>query len=264
VQNGIGFLEVQDGLLDTAGKIVMRMSELKGFASQDPMKGETDIESYNNEFRDLQLQLFAISNQDFNGMSLFANHISNGQGGDTGVRATFNGTKEQDHTLDIYTSTKGSAGTTVSIHKSLLLSAITLTMASANGVGAVTNGGQYNTAANGTGLRAASHTIALASETQATAMDLSDVSAGVFEKAIENVVFLRAQTGGGMSRLGFAAESMKMQETNMRSALGRIEDVDIAEESANLAKYSILMQASAAMVAQANSTSQVALMLLQG
>ena len=43
VQNGMGFLEVQDGLLDTAGKIVMRMSELKGFASQDPMKGETDI-----------------------------------------------------------------------------------------------------------------------------------------------------------------------------------------------------------------------------
>ena len=43
VQNGMGFLEVQDGLLETAGKIVMRMSELKGFASQDPMKGETDI-----------------------------------------------------------------------------------------------------------------------------------------------------------------------------------------------------------------------------
>ena len=65
-------------------------------------------------------------------------------------------------------------------------------------------------------------------------MDLDEVSAGVFEKAIENVVFLRAQTGAGMSRLSFAAESMKTQETNMRSALGRIEDVDIAEESANL------------------------------
>jgi len=37
----------------------------------------------------------------------------------------------------------------------------------------------------------------------------------------------------------------------------------MAEEASNLAKYSILMQASAAMVAQANSTSQVALMLLQ-
>ena len=94
-------------------------------------------------------------------------------------------------------------------------------------------------------------------------LDLDQVSAGVFEKAVENVVFLRAQTGGGLSRLSFAAESMATQESNMRSALGRIEDVDIAEEAANLAKYSILMQASAAMVAQANSTSQVALMLLQ-
>jgi len=263
VQNGIGFLEVQDGLLDTAGKIVMRMSELKGFASQDPMKGETDIESYNNEFKDLQLQLYAISGLDFNGMSIFANHISDGNGGDTGVRATYGGTKDEDHTLDIYTSTKGSAGTKVSIHKSLLLSALTLNMASSGGVANVTNGGQYDTSANGTGLGAAAHTIALASETQSTAMDLDEVSAGVFEKAIENVVFLRAQTGAGMSRLSFAAESMKSQETNMRSALGRIEDVDIAEESANLAKYSILMQASAAMVPQANSTSQVALMLLQ-
>jgi flagellin len=97
-----------------------------------------------------------------------------------------------------------------------------------------------------------------------TALTLDQVSAGVFEKAIENVVFLRAQTGGGLSRLSFAAESMAVQESNMRSALGRIEDVDIAAEAANLAKYSILMQASAAMVAQANSTSQVALMLLQG
>ena len=45
--------------------------------------------------------------------------------------------------------------------------------------------------------------------------------------------------------------------------LGRIEDVDIAEESANLAKYSILTQAAAAMVAQANTTNDVALMLLR-
>ena len=32
----------------------MRMSELKGYASQDPLKGEQDIASYNNEFKDLQ------------------------------------------------------------------------------------------------------------------------------------------------------------------------------------------------------------------
>ena len=56
----------------------MRMSELKGYASQDPLKGELDIASYNNEFKDLQFQLYQISQMDFNGMSLFANHSTNG------------------------------------------------------------------------------------------------------------------------------------------------------------------------------------------
>jgi flagellin len=39
-------------------------------------------------------------------------------------------------------------------------------------------------------------------------------------------------------------------------------DVDVAEESTNLAKYSILSQASAAMLAQANTAPNTALMLL--
>ena len=43
----------------------------------------------------------------------------------------------------------------------------------------------------------------------------------------------------------------------MRAALGRIVDVDIAEESTNLAKYSILNQAAASMLAQANASSDV-------
>jgi flagellin len=299
VQNGIGFLEVQDGLLDTAGKIVMRMSELKGFASQDPMKGETDIASYNNEFRDLQMQLYAISQQDFNGMSLFARYTSDGNGGSNrDVEVTFKGMNDysdRDHTIDIYTSTKGADGTKVSLHKSALLSALTISM-TADGSNEVSIGHQYGKAlmknsdvnaaltagenitvahnqtvavgsnrsktGNG-GIKMTGKIATLASETRTTTLSLGQISFGVFQAAVENVVFLRAQTGAGLSRLSFAAESMKIQETNMRSALGRIEDVDIAEESANLAKYSILMQASAAMVAQANSTSQVALMLLQ-
>jgi flagellin len=290
VQNGMGFLEVQDGLLETAGKIVMRMSELKGFASQDPMKGETDIASYNSEFKDLQAQLYQISQLDFNGMSLFANFTSDGQGGsndgsEAGTTAEYTEFKgkddftSKDHTLDIFTSTQGSAGSKVSIHKSVLLSALTMKMTHDGGV---TIGEKWdldtanyidNSTAvlgRGTAVNSGEHVVTLAVDPDKVAsgdmdyLDLAQVSAGVFEKAVENVVFLRAQTGGGLSRLSFAAESMAVQETNMRSALGRIEDVDIAAEAANLAKYSILMQASAAMVAQANSTSQVALMLLQG
>ena len=66
-----------------------------------------------------------------------------------------------------------------------------------------------------------------------------------------------------MSRLNFAAESLSSMETNMRAAIGRVEDVDIAEESSNLSKYSILTQAAASMLTQANSTNDVALMLLR-
>jgi flagellin len=49
----------------------------------------------------------------------------------------------------------------------------------------------------------------------------------------------------------------------MTAAYGRIMDVDVAQESANLAKQQILVQASAAMTAQAKSSTEVALMLLQ-
>ena len=54
--------------------------------------------------------------------------------------------------------------------------------------------------------------LTLAVEDTSDALDLSQVSAGVFEKAIENVVFLRAQTGGGMTRLNFALDSISSQE----------------------------------------------------
>jgi flagellin len=327
IQNGIGFLEVQDGLLDTVGKIVMRMSELKGFASQDPMKGEQDIASYNNEFKDLQVQLYQVSQLDFNGMSLFANHTSkdaanasdyttawdstvanwadqpSDQPGKQG-EALFGGADQldfRDNTISIFTSSEGSDGPKVSIHKSLLLSALTIRMDRKNageGQGTATDvnqtadgywsdvyrrqvaevasagsvyqdhgAGQKDWEAwdesKGINPNNENAWITLAAVDQKGTLTLDKISAGVFETAIENVTFLRAQTGGGMSRLNFAAESIAMQETNMRSALGRIEDVDMAKEASNLAKYSILMQASAAMVAQANSTSQVALMLLQ-
>ena len=91
VQNATSFLEVQDGMLDSVGRIVDRMSELKGLASQDPMKGEQDRASYNNEFKDLQVQLYSISQQQFNGVSLFGNHTTNSDGVNTSTEVQFNG-----------------------------------------------------------------------------------------------------------------------------------------------------------------------------
>ena len=43
-----------------SGKIHDRMSELQGLAGQDPMKNDLDKFSYNNEFKDLQMQLYPL------------------------------------------------------------------------------------------------------------------------------------------------------------------------------------------------------------
>jgi len=272
IQNAQSFLEVQDGMLDTVGRIVDRMSELKGLASQDPMKSAQDRASYNNEFKDLQVQLYNISQQTFNGMSLFANHTTNSDGVNTADQVLFNAKdtdRELDNTIDIYTSGQGSSGSKVSIHKAVLLSALTLNKGKYL-AGDTTNGGADRTSdwdtvnaamANGGG--ATANWVTFAADSIANTLDLDHISVGVITQALENISYLRAQNGGSQSRLAFNLESLTQQKTNMRAALGRIVDVDIAEESTNVAKYSILNQAAASMLAQANASMDVALMLLR-
>ena len=261
VQNGMSFVEVQDGMLQSAGRIVGRMAELKGMATQDPMKSAQDIASYDNEFADLQVQLFQISQQTFNGASLFASTTT--ATGNT--QTVFRGGAQLDNTISIFTSSNGSAGTKISIHRSSLLSALTInTGLAGTDEGNVTQTGYDTTASsNSAAVATTASDVTFASADTTTVLGLAQVSMGVFEQALSNVAYLRAQGGGSMSRLTFSADSLAAQETNIRAALGRIEDVDIAAESSNLAKYSILTQAAAAMVAQANTTNDVALMLLR-
>ena len=61
ILNAISYLEVQDGALQSVGEIIERMNELKSLASHDPMKSTQDKASYNDEFHDLQSQLYQIS-----------------------------------------------------------------------------------------------------------------------------------------------------------------------------------------------------------
>jgi flagellin len=263
IQNAQSFLEVQDGMLDTVGRIVDRMSELKGLASQDPMKSAQDRASYNNEFRDLQVQLYNISQQTFNGMSLFANHVTQDDGTtDSTTQILFsaeNTTRSNDNTIDIFTSGQGSSGSKVSIHKSALLSALTL-KTNKDLAGEVGTGAYWGTVEGANG---SNSLVTFAATEIGNTISLGQISVGVITQALENISYLRAQSGGSQSRLAFNLESITQQKTNMRAALGRIVDVDIAEESTNLAKYSILNQAAAAMLAQANASSDVALLLLR-
>ena len=243
VQNAISFLEVQDGVMDAAGKILNRMIELKGL-SEDVMKNESDKENYDREFRDLQMQIYDMTQVQFNGVSLFAEFQEDGT-----TQAKFNDTSN-DNTLSVFTSAEGSSGTIVSVSKAALLSALTIN------AGTVATVQEFDDDDDTT-------IFSFASQDASEVFDLSEVSVGVFTQAIENIATLRADNGGSMSRLRHAAEDVALQKTNMIAANGRIKDVDIATESTNLAKYQVLVQASAAMLAQANTNTDVALMLLR-
>jgi len=71
IQNGISYLQVQDGAMTTVGKIVDRMAELRTMAS-DITKNTQDIENYSKEFIELQRQLSQVHREKFNGISLFS------------------------------------------------------------------------------------------------------------------------------------------------------------------------------------------------
>jgi flagellin len=81
-------------------------------------------------------------------------------------------------------------------------------------------------------------------------------------RAIQSIATLRANNGAEQSRLGFAADVLAVNKTNLESAVSRITEVDIAEESAKLARFTILQQAGTAMLAQANQSSGSLLRLL--
>jgi flagellin len=202
VQNGLSYLEVQDGLLETAGNLLTRISELYGLYSGDPLKatGGSEQTAMDAEFTEIKTQFTAIAGMTFNSATLFGT-------GTTPIGIDAEGTT----TLDIKQANLAHAD----------IIAVTTTAAS-----------------------------------------LADLDVDAINAALEQVASLRSANGSGQNRLNYTAQSLSLQRINMTAALGRVEDVDLATESANLAKHSIMTQASAAMVAQANSQNDIALMLL--
>jgi flagellin len=88
------------------------------------------------------------------------------------------------------------------------------------------------------------------------------VSMGQFTSVIERIADARAENGAEQNRLLMVDELLSSNMTNLEAAYGRIMDADIALESARFAQQNVLVQASAAMVAQANQITNVALTIL--
>ena len=88
-------------------------------------------------------------------------------------------------------------------------------------------------------------------------------SVSTIATALENVATMRASNGAEQSRLGFASELLTVNKANLEAATSRITDVDVAEESTQLARWNTLVSAGTSMLSQANQSAQTALKLLQ-
>ena len=225
VNNSISLLETQDGVLKTAEKVLSRMSELLQLAT-DVTKTSSDTALYQTEYESLQEQLGSMLTEDFNGVSLFHSGTS------TTISTTASG-----QSLSVVVSHDG-------------LQQIDITKADLGSVG------EY------VGIEAGSTASEIVASTAFSSVSNAQDAISNITNAIQNLATLRASNGSEQVRLTFAADMLSVNKTNLEAANGRIMDVDIASESANLARLNILQQAGTAMLAQANQSQQSILRLL--
>jgi len=225
VQNAVSYVQTADGFMSGMTRILSRMSEL-AILGKDVTKNATDVALYQKEFGALQDQL----------------------------RATIGGTTaEIGGTVDIDTPLGAFNGIT------LFGSGAGLTVTIGQAVGQEMNIPSSN-------LRDGD-TLAIINQDNTGAYTLSVTDAdsiGKITDAIQDIATERATLGASQSRLELAATTLQVENENLSSAISRIRDVDVAEESTRYAKYNILVQSGTAMLAQANLSPQSVLKLLQG
>lgn len=226
VQNAVSYVQTADGFMGGMTKILARMSEL-AILSKDVTKNPGDVALYQQEFTALQDQLRAT-----------IGGATADIGGTTGVATplgAFNSIPLFGANASGLTVTIGQAvGQEMTIKQSNLRDGAMLEMIKQDNTGAYT----------------------LMANDPTAVQKITD--------GIQDVATERATLGASQSRLELAASTLQVEYENLSSAISRIRDVDVAEESTQLAKYNILVQSGTSMLAQANQSPQSVLKLLQG
>ena len=183
-----------------------------------------------------------------------------------GAQATDNG----DGTLDITASTAGTAQTISAATTDGGAAATAVANQTANSAAVysapsvdLTRNNIYETGTNSSGLVSSNgYELSDSALAAGSGGDLASYSVDDFVQYIQNAATARATNGAQMSRLEQSHALLTTNHANIEGARSRLMDVDIATESTHFAKHNILVQSSAAMLAQANSVPNVALQLL--
>ena len=91
----------------------------------------------------------------------------------------------------------------------------------------------------------------------------STITLASIDSALDSVSTARSTFGAVENRLTDTLTNLSTYQENLSAAESSIKDTDMASEMANFTKLQVLQQAGTAMLAQANSTQQTVLKLLQ-
>ena len=232
VQNAISYVQTSDGFMGGMTKILSRMSEL-ALLAKDVTKNSSDVALYQKEFTALQDQL----------------------------RQTIGGTTAQiGGTADIATPLGQFNGINLFGDDAVTPPAVSpgLTVSVGQAVGQTMTIPQVNLRDGPLGAIVQQDSSGAYALTLSSSTAIGDITSGIQDVANE-----RASLGASQSRLELAATTLQVEYENLSSAVSRIRDVDVAEESTQYAKYNILVQSGTAMLAQANLSPQSVLKLLQ-
>lgn len=92
--------------------------------------------------------------------------------------------------------------------------------------------------------------------------EMAQSSLDVIDSAMLSINAMRANFGALQNRLTSTIANLDVSHENLSAANSRVRDADIAEETANLTKHNILLQAGTSVLGQANQMQQMALKLL--
>ena len=101
-------------------------------------------------------------------------------------------------------------------------------------------------------------TVAISTSTGANA------AMALIDTALDNINRQRATMGAVMNRLTYAMDNLSNISTSTQQSRSRIQDADYAKASSDLARAQIIQQAATAVLAQANTSQQSVLKLLNG
>lgn len=115
----------------------------------------------------------------------------------------------------------------------------------------------------GIDMGASPYAAAIDSAAGVSTVSLAQAALSNIKAAISQLANDRATIGAYQARLTYTDDQLAISKQNLSAASSRIKDVDVADESTEYAKASILVQSGTAMLAQANQIPQTVLRLLQ-